>query len=75
MKTALVALWLVVAVAIFAMYSSAGEQMERTVAVQQVEDSEAPYHVVRNFRKVRGAVAVTLCGLAGFATIRFGKGK
>lgn len=74
-KVLLLVMWLVVVGTCWAMHGTPGEQLQRDVAVQQVEDSELPMHAIRNFNGLRTGATVVLCGGAGLITVISIRGK
>jgi len=69
-------LWLVTFGVIGLIQGSAGEQVSREIAVQQVEDSEVPYHATRNLEllKLVACVGVALPA-TGVTVLVAGKSK
>jgi len=61
-------LWLLTFGVIGLIQGSVGEQLSRDVAVQQVEDSEFPYHATRNLELLKLGACVLVASPAGLVT-------
>lgn len=61
-------LWVLTFGVIGFIQGSGGEQISRQVAVQQVEDSEVPYHATRNLELLKLGACVLVALPAGVVT-------
>jgi len=68
-KLVVVLLWIATFVVIGFILGSGGEQIARDVAVQQVADSELPYHAVRNLEMLKMVAACLVALPAGIVTL------